>query len=152
MAIAYATYANFTAVYSINGITQTKIEDVYLDGASLRVNELLGAMFVLPFSSNNHTVRDLTVRVAYLMYLEENTRNQKDSLELRKSIEKRVANIRIGMHPMITDSGDLLYPTAASQQVWSKTQSYKNTFDMREPWEQRIDPDALDNEDSKDLT
>ena len=144
MGVIYATYSEFTAVYSIKGVSKSEVESTWIPHGSLRVNEYLGKTFTTPFSSNNQTARDLSIRFGYLGVLLR-TRNQEDSEELRTDLLERVAEINSGNSPMILDDGTSIYPENASKfDAWSTTQDYKNTFDMREIHEQRVDPDLID--------
>lgn len=144
MAITYATYSEFTQVYSAKGIDETLINSSWLPHGALRVNEALGGAFTIPFSDNNQTAKDLSIHFAYLGILNR-TRNQDDSGELRAYLQQRVTDITCYNHPMITDTGEALYagkPTTFN--VFGSTADYKNTFDMRDAKDQRVDPDLID--------
>lgn len=147
MAFTYATYSDFTQIYNLlPRTTQAEVENHWLPHGALLVNEFLGKCFTIPFSANNETAKDLSVHFAYLGILER-TRNQDDSEELRNALMHRVENICKGNAPMITTSGEALFPdvdTANKFDAWSTTQDYKNTFDMRDAIDQRIDPDYID--------
>jgi len=147
MAITYATYSDFIQIYNLlPRITQAEVENHWLPHGALMVNEFLGKCFTIPFSTNNETAKDLSVHFAYLGILER-TRNQDDSEELRNSLQMRVENICEGNAPMITTSGEAIFPeeeTANRFDAWSNTQDYKPTFDMREAIDQRVDPDLIE--------
>lgn len=144
MAITYATYSEYTAVYSLKGLSVEAVNSTWLPYGALRVNEALGGYFTVPFSTNNQTARDLSIHYARLGQLER-TRNQDDSQELLESINSRITMIQCGNAPMITDSGDAFFADAsATADAWSTTQDYKPLFDMRDPLDQRVDPDLID--------
>ena len=144
MAITYATFSDFTEVYSIKGLSQSEINSSWLPHGALRVNESLGGSFTIPFSSNNHTARDLSIRFAYLGTLNR-TRNQTDSDELRNAIDRRITDITCFNHPMILDDGTPLYASKTDKyNPFGSTADYKNTFDMRDAIDQRVDPDLID--------
>ena len=147
MAITYATYSEYAQIYDLTPrITVAEVENRWLPHGALLVNEFLGKCFSVPFSTNNETAKDLNIHFAYLGILER-TRNQNDSEELRESLMSRIENICEGNAPMITSSGDALFPnpnTANKFDAFSTTQNYKNTFDMRDTIDQRIDPDLID--------
>ena len=147
MAITYATYSEYAAIYNLTArITVSEVEDHWLPHGALMVNEFLGKCFTIPFSDNNETAKDLNIHFAFLGILER-TRNQNDSQELSESLMMRVENICKGNAPMITTSGEALFPDAdISNRLdgWSNTQEYKNTFDMRQAIHQRVDPDYID--------
>lgn len=150
MAVSYATVPQFTALYSVTGVSSQQLFDSWIPEGSLRVNEALGAFYSVPFSSDNHTARSLAIHYTYLGILER-TRNQEDSGEIRKSIEARVTQLTTGGQPMWTDSGDALYPTQARNKAWSNTMNYKPVFDLRDSQEQRRDPDRLTDEVNADI-
>ena len=145
MTVIYATFSEFTAVYSIEFVSEAEINSSWLPYGALRVNESLGRCFTTPFSSNNQSAKDLSIRFAYLGYLLD-TRNETDSEELDKNLTTRVTDICCGNAPMILDDGTSIFPdlTAGSgTDAWSNTQQYKSTFDMRDAEDQRIDPDLI---------
>ena len=142
MAVTYASYAQFTAVYSVRDMTQTTIEGTWLPHGALRVNEVLGGAFTTPFGSNNFTAQDLSIHYAYLGILVR-TRKQDDSTELMDYLEKRVTDIRSGNLPMVLDDGTQLFSDGSQGQVWGTHQDFKPTFDQRDAEQQRIDPDLL---------
>ena len=147
MAITYATYSDYAQIYNLTGrITVDEVSNHWLPHGALMVNELLGKCFTIPFSSNNETAKDLNIHFAFLGILER-TRNQKDSQELKLHLDKRIENICKGNAPMITTSGEALFPNADISNrldAWSTTQDYKSTFDMRHPEVQRVDPDYIE--------
>ena len=108
MAVTYATFSEFTQVYSIRGVSQTEISSTWLPHGALRVNESLGGYFTVPFSDNNQTARDLSIHYGYLGLLNR-TRNQTDSTELREYLDRRITDITCYNAPMILDDGTALY-------------------------------------------
>lgn len=149
MTITYATFSEFTQVYSVKGVSEAEISSVWLPHGALRVNEALGGPFATPFSDDNVTARDLSIRFAYLGILVR-THRQDDSAELRDELSRRITDIRRGNTPMITDSGDTLFVSEARNDAWSSTQDFKPTFDMRDAIEQRVDPDLIDDLNNRD--
>ena len=142
MSITYATYSEFTEVYSVKGMTQALINSYWLPYGALRVNECLSNAFTVPFSNNNHTARDLSIQFAYIGMLLR-TRNQTDSEELKKDVYERIDKILAGNSPMISDSGEAVYSSNTMFDSWSNNSTYKNTFDMRDAEDQRVDPDLI---------
>lgn len=142
---SYATAANFTAVYSLKGISETEISSAWLPYGTQRVNEVLGGWYTLPFSSNNITARQLTVDYAYLGVLIR-TRKETDSKELKNELKERIASITSSGAPMFTDSAESIYPSADVNnvfKVYSSTKDYKPVFDLRDSEYQRPDPDQI---------
>ena len=148
--ITYATYAEFTQVYSLKGVTQADVESTWLPHGALRVNEELGSCFTTPFSSNNQTAKDLSIHFGYLGVLMR-TRNQTDSEELLNYINSRIDGIKNNNAPMVTTSGDSFFADGDSvYSAWSTTQTYKPVFDFRDAECQRVDPDLLDELNTQD--
>jgi len=146
MTILYGTTDNFLQVYSaeIADITSEEIQNQWMPYGALRVNERLGRVFTIPFSSNNHTARDLSVKYAYLGILLR-TRNIEDSKELKEDLDLRIKDIVDSNAPMVLDSGLSMFADGTSTlSSWSNTSDYKQVFDMRDAEYQEIDPDLLD--------
>ena len=146
--MAYASFGNFTSVYSVPGASQTVVE-AFLARASTRLDEALGGYFTTPFSSNNQTAIDITVDLARWT-LQLRTGKKDDSQELGEAIADRLKELREGNSLMVTNSSAILESTNAENSALGTQQGYKSVFDMREPLEQRVNPsllDALDNED-----
>ena len=141
----YATVTNFTAVYSLKGISESEINSAWLPYGTQRVNEVLGGWYALPFSSNNITARQLTVDYAYLGVLVR-TRKETDSKELKEELKERIASITSSGAPMFTDSAEAIYPDPSVNNVfsvYSSTKDYKPVFDLRDTEFQRVDPDQI---------
>lgn len=144
----YATFTQYTAVYSVPGVGQTVTES-FLARASTRLEEALGPYYTTPFSSNNQTAIELTIDLARWM-LQLRTSKQDDSRELGAEIENRIKELRLGTSQMVTTSSAIVEPSNPSNVAWSTNQDWKNVFDMRDAPEQRVDPDQLDDADDKD--
>jgi hypothetical protein len=144
MTYPYATFEEFTMAYSFSGITEAAINSYWLFYGSQRVNSALNKLYTTPFSSNNWTAKDLTIQYAALGILVK-TLDPEDGLELERTIKRQINNITSGGGSMVDITGSPILPDLADprRQTWSSTMDYKNVFDMREPEEQRIDPDLL---------
>lgn len=149
MAITYATFSEFTDVYSVKGVPEAEINSHWLPEGALVVNEKLGGLYTTPFSSNNETAKNLSIHFAYLGILVSRTRKQDDSPELKGYLDQRVSSIVSSGAPMVLTDGTTIFPDKAGSpkyNAWSNTQEYKPTFDMRCAEDQRIDPDRIDDE------
>src|SRR3990167_9275868 len=144
----YATFAQYTAVYSVPGVVQS-VTETFIARAGVRLEEALGAFYTTPFSSNNQTAIELTIDIARWM-LQLRTSKQDDSKELGSEIENRIKELRSGMSTMATTSGAAIEPSNAANTAWSTTKDFKGVFDMRDAPEQRIDPELLDDLDNRD--
>ena len=146
MTILYGTVDQFLQVYSAEAvdISSTEISNQWMPYGALRVNERLGRVFTIPFSSNNQTARDLSVKYAYLGILLR-TRNQEDSKELKEDLDLRIEDIIDGHSPMILDDGSGYFADGSSlTSSFSNTSGYNNTFNMLDAENQEIDPDLID--------
>jgi hypothetical protein len=140
----YATYAQFTQVYSIKGVSQEEIENYWLQHGSLRVNESLGGYFTTPFSTSNHTARDLSIHFAFLGIQSRARTGQTADIKIKQELEERVTDIREGNTPMIFDNGSAIFASTAKVDAWSSTQDYIPVFNMLDPVEQEVDPDLIE--------
>jgi len=140
----YATYAEFTDVYSLRGVEETEITTYWLPQGALRVNESLGGYFTTPFSSNNETAKDLSIHYAYLGILARQRTGTSENLKVKQEIQDRLINIKEGNTPMILTDGTSLYSGTARVDAWSTTQDYNNTFNQLPPEQQRVDQDLIE--------
>lgn len=144
--VPYATYSDFTACYSLKGVSEAEISSYWLFHGTMRVNERLGAFYTLPFSSNIPTIKDLSIQFAYLGVLVR-TRKETDSKELKEELDQRILDITSGGGSLFLDDGSTEVPKGGSADnagtSWSDQMDYKPTFDMRDPLDQRIDPDLI---------
>jgi hypothetical protein len=136
--ITYASLSDFTAVYSLKGVTETEISSYWLQQGAVRVNEALGGYFTLPFSDNNYSAKDLNIKFTYLEILSRNRSGQTD-LNVRQEVEKRVQDIRERNSPMILDDGSTLFANSTKFDAYSTTQNYNPTFNMLDAKYQRVD-------------
>ena len=153
MPVTYATYSDFTLVYSFKGVSDSEINSYWLSHGALRVNEALGAYYTTPFSSNNETAKDLSIHFAALG-LYKRTRNQTDSDELNDYIDQRLKDIVDNGASMITTSGDSLSFDKSrnnNNTITSNMMNYTSVFDMRCPIDQRVDPDLIDDTWDEDI-
>ena len=143
MSVTYATYSEFTQVYSLKGVSQTEINSYWLPHGALRVNENLGGFFTTPFSSNNHTARDLSIHFAYLGINARARTSQPQDIPIRNELEQRITDITCGNAPMILDDGSLIQSPTTKFNAWSSTQQYEPMFNVLEPEQQRVDCDYV---------
>lgn len=139
----YATYAEFTQVYSLRGVSQAEVESAHLPRAAAELNTRLGAYFTVPFSGNE-TAKWLNIDLAAAVILRRNLK-QDENLKLEERIDKIITDIVSGNAPMILNDGTALFASAGGNQgFWSNTQEYKSVFDLRDPERQRVSLDLLD--------
>lgn len=145
MTVTYANYSDFTAVYSVKGVSENEITAYWLPFGALRVNEFLGGYFTTPFSTNNHTAKDLSVHYAFLG-INNRMRNPEGDLAVRSELDRRITDIRCGNTPMVLTDGTAMFSNATKFNAWSSTQDYVPVFNMLDPIEQEVDPDLIENE------
>ena len=143
----YATFAQFTAVYSVRGVGQPVIDE-FLQQGSTMLNERLGNQFTTPFSSNNLTAVELSRDFAMYL-LQVRTITPGDSAEIKELIDDRIEALMNGA-PMSTTSGDAIATIDPSNTVFSTHETFKSTFDMRDESFQRVDPDLIEQLDEED--
>lgn len=144
MAVVYATYSDFTQVYSLKNVGEVDVNSYWLIHGALRVNERLSSRYTTPFSSNNETAKDLSIHYAALGILKR-TRNQTDSIELENYLNQRISDILSGGSDMISSDGTIVSPgDNGMNTVYSSHESYNPVFDMRPSIDQRVDPNELD--------
>lgn len=142
--VAYASYSEFTAVYSVRGITQDDLETYWLSYGTLRTDEALGGYFSTPFSSNNETAKDLSIHQAYLGIQARQRTGQTADIKVKEEIEDRLTSIRCGNTPLILTDGTAMYAQTAKVDAWSTTQEFENTFNQLNPIFQQKDTDQLE--------
>lgn len=141
--VKYATYSEFTEVYSIKGVSQSDITSYWLYHGSLRVNESLGGFFVTPFSSNNHTARDLSIHFTYLGIESRLRTSQPTDIKIKGELQQRITDIRCGNTPMILDDGTSVFASTTKLDAWSSTEDYNPVFNMLDSTQQQVDPDLI---------
>jgi len=146
MSVSYASYEQFTQVYSIKGVSEADISSYWLFHGALRTNESLGGFFETPFGSDNHTARDLSIHFAYLGIESRLRTSQPTEIKIKGELNQRLTDIRCGNTPMILDDGASIYADTAKVDAWSSTENYNPTFNMLPAIDQRIDPDLLEDE------
>ena len=130
-------------------MSEAQISSHWLPEGALRVNEALGGHFTVPFSNNNHTARSLSIEFARLALMVR-TLKKDDAEEIGKAVMARVETLTTGGRPMWTDSGEAVWPNQARNDAFSTNQEHKPVFDMRDPEQQRVDPDLLRDERDRD--
>lgn len=144
----YATLNEFIARFPNTRVSSVDLDATWLTLGTTRVNEVLGKCFTIPFSSNNQTAKELSIEFAYLGILQRT--RAADSDEMLQLVTERVTNICSGNAPMVTTGGDAIFATGVNDSVWSNTKDFTPVFDMRRPERQRVDPDLLDELESRD--
>ena len=128
-------------------ITSLEVSSAYLPSASEWVERRLAAGFVLPFSANNATARELTYTRALLTH-RLRTVSAEDSEELRGDLLADIEALLTGQAAMTMDSSAApIFATPQfaqpAQQAFGTHANYPTTFSVDEPELQRVDPNML---------
>jgi hypothetical protein len=125
-----------------------QVGSAYINYAEARLEGLLAGAYTVPFSSNNLTIKDLSIDLTYaksIMYTD--TKKAKVILD---DIKDRVKSLIDGTATMITTSGDAMF--TAGDAPWSTTKDYHNTFGVIPIEDQNIDADRIEDEyDERDF-
>lgn len=142
----YASFAQFTQVYSLAGLSQAQLENHYLPAAARYVDGRLSPAFTVPFSSNNLTARDLNIHAAYYLFVRGRTTKQTDSDEVKALLDDWITSLVSSGGAMALSDDTTLVPSAGTTVAWSNVMNYSPTFNMLDATEQRVDPDRQDDE------
>jgi hypothetical protein len=125
-----------------------QVGSAYLDYAETELEGRLAGAYTIPFSSNNLTIKDLSIDMVYaksIMYTD--TKKAKVILDY---LDKRIGELIDGTATMITTSGDAMF--TAGDAPWSTTKDYHNTFGVIPIEDQNIDTDRIEDEyDERDF-
>ena len=142
----YASFAQFTTVYSISGLSQAQLNDHYLPSGARYLDSRLSRAFTVPFSSNNLTARDMNIYSAMLLFLQGRTSKQDDAKELRGMLDQWIRDLAIGNGVMSLSDDTILTASGTQFQAWSTSETYHPVFNMLDPAEQIVDVDRIDDE------
>ena len=140
----YATFAEFTDVYSVRGVSEGDLTTYWLPYGTIRTNEALGGNFTTPFSSNNETAKDLSIHYAYTGILARQRTGDPVANKVKVEVEERLEQIKQGNQPMALSDGSTIFSNVARSDAWSTTQDFNNTFNQLPPELQRVDPDLIE--------
>lgn len=107
-----------------------------------QVDGLLSKIYSVPFSSNNVTVKDLCIELAYIKIANIKHENRK---ELKKDFDDRIKGLVNGNERMLTTSGDILTPVGET--VWSSTMGYHPVFGMSPEEYLSVDSNLISDEE-----
>ena len=80
------------------------VDGTYIQYAEFEVDARLATLYSVPFSSNNATVKDLSIDLAYLKAAPTRSANYK---RIKEWVDERFKMLCGGKMSMITDSGDV---------------------------------------------
>ena len=112
----------YTKVSSDKG--SASLNSDYIPYGEAYVEMRLASAYTAPFSSNNTTVKDLSMDASYLRIIKF-TDTEKAKL-IQDDIDSRIAALLDGSAQMVTTSGDLIGQNVSN--AWSETDGYAPTF------------------------
>jgi len=120
------------------------LDVAYLAPAEFDLEGRLSPRFVTPFSSNNQTIRDLTIDMTVIR---QGMFKGDDLDSLQSSIDKRIEMLISGTMMMVTTSGDII-TGVDKPTMMSVNADHPPVFGLGDIVEMRPSPDRLDEEDS----
>ena len=139
----YATAKEVIERYeALNGYGESLLNSAYLMYAENYIDERLGGSFTVPFSSNNITVKDLTIDVTFMR-----AANMKEAERTSFSnlIEKRIDNLILGKTRMTTSSLDTI-ESSINSGAYSSTETYHSVFSTLDIEDSSFDIDQLEDD------
>jgi len=102
----------------------------YIDYAEKYIESKLSTNYTLPFSSNNLTVKDLCIDVAYAKMIK--YKDSKKANEILSDVSSYIHDLKTGQSNMITNSFDVISPINLGGAFGSTTKSYHPVFGVGE--------------------
>lgn len=118
-----------------------EVGSAYLDYVEAQVEGLLAPAYTLPFSSNNLTVKDLCIDLAYIKI---GTIKNEQREMLYKEFLERISRLVSGVEGMIDVDGTLIGRQGAA--AWSTTKDYHPVFGMGSELDFTVDSEQVDDE------
>jgi len=149
--MAYANWADLAGRYrEFSKIgDDSEINSYHIAHAENELNGIFAGCFTVPFSSNNITVKFLTVDLTYIKYYE--SIDQEKAEGKRKSFDSQVKRIKNGMGGMVLDDGTILRSSlVGGVTAYSSTADYHPVFGIGNIEDMRVDSSQLiDEEDAR---
>lgn len=101
------------------------IGSAYIGFLEAEIDGRLSSHFTTPFSSNNVTVKDICIDLAYSRI---GNFKIKERLEFDKAIKDRIEGLKNGAEAMVTIDGTILSSSLGT--IYSTTQDYHPVFGM----------------------
>lgn len=158
--MAYTSWDEIKALFprvEVSSLTESSVGSYFIPNAEAFVNQQLGRFYSLPFSATPPIVKAIAQN--YCMYLIGRrffSQGTKDSNkwvdEFKKDAYDLIASIVYSGSPLLDNSLQVISMATDREQIWSNTMDYTPTMDSRNPVDQHVDPDRLDDEDDADDT
>lgn len=146
---SYATWSadilqRYRFLVEAASLSAADAEAAWIGPAEREIEGRLAARFTMPASSNNLTMRDLTIDLA-ASYMEDPNAPEV-AQRLRDRVDKAITDLLAGRRLMMTSSGTVQPSTRGA---WSTTQGYTPAFGPDHPHEWQTDPDLLDDKETE---
>lgn len=127
----YVTGSEFLTRYDVSrswGSGTSEVASNLVHFAEVQLDGMLASAFTVPFSDVPQTIKDITMDLAYCKSVL--TKDPEKAKLFCPAVMDRIERIKNGMEPLVTDSGTILEPSGASQEIWSSTQNYHPVYSM----------------------
>lgn len=134
----------YPSIDNIGGAAE--VGSAWIGAVEAQLDGMLSPQFSVPFSSNNETIKDLAIELAYTRM---GNLKVDESKDMREMFMERINRLKTGMESMITSSGDLV--GLVGDTVYSSTQNFNPVFELDAVTEWEIDSSQLDSIESGKL-
>ncbi|MCK5609654.1 hypothetical protein KAR91_47715 [Candidatus Pacearchaeota archaeon] len=125
---------------SINNVGgASEVGSAWIGAIERQVEGLLAPQYTAPFSSNNETVKDLCIELAYIRIGNLKIEEAKD---MREAFMDRIERIKGGSESLMTSSGGAIGQVGDT--IWSSTADYHPIFDLGETLDMVVDSSQLE--------
>ena len=125
----------------------TEVGSYHIAAAENDLNTMFAGHFTLPFSSNNTTIKFMTVDLTYIKYFENNDPARAETK--RNALSGLIEMIKSGKAGMIADDGTVMYSDLiGGTTVYSNTKDYHPTFGIGPIEHMSIDSSQLYDEEA----
>lgn len=118
-----------------------EISSAFIVYAEAITDGFLGTKYTVPFSSNNMTVKYLSIDYTYWMAARFKL---EDAVAVYSSYFETIRLLKDDQMEMVDATGTVIPEIRKNSGIWSSTQSYHPTFGMDTPKDWSIDEDDID--------
>lgn len=126
---------------SINNVGgASEVGSAWIGSVERQIEGLLAPQYSAPFSSNNETVKDLCIELAYIRIGNLKVDEAKD---MREAFMERIERIKMGSEALMTSSGGVIGQVGDT--IWSSTGNYHSVFDVDNEIDWAVDSSQIEN-------
>lgn len=108
---------------SVGGAAE--VGSAWIGAIEAQIDGLLAPQYTAPFSSNNETIKDLSIE---LLYIRMGNLKIEEADQMRTSFMDRIKRIKMGDESLMTSSGDVVGQVGDT--FYSSTANYHPVFDL----------------------